>query len=118
VLLDGCGHQHNERPGRTADLEPAAAERRDHEAADDGGIEAAVGRDAGRDRNRHRQRQRHDRDGQARDDIGSEVVPPIALAEDGDELGCEQLDEAWRLMSHDHPVTPTLRAQAEPRPAS
>ena len=36
----GGGDQHDERAGRPADLEAAAAQRRDEEAADDRGIEA------------------------------------------------------------------------------
>ena len=43
VLRDGRRHQHDERAGRPADLEAAAAERRDEEAADDRRVETAVG---------------------------------------------------------------------------
>ena len=71
---DGRRHQHDEGAGRAADLEAAAAERRDQEAADDGGVEAAIRRHAGRDRDRHRQRQRDDRDGQPGDGVGAEGI--------------------------------------------
>ena len=89
--LDDQRHQHDEGAGRPADLEAAAAEQRDQEAADDGGIETALGADAGCDRDRHRQRQRDDRDGQAGDRVGAQVLEAVALAQDGDELRREEL---------------------------
>jgi hypothetical protein len=53
VLRDGGCDEYDESASRPTDLEPAAAERRDHEPADDRGREAAVGGDAGRDGDRH-----------------------------------------------------------------
>ena len=53
-LRDRCGDQHDEGARRAADLEPAAAERRDGEAADDRRIKPALRRNPGGDRNRHR----------------------------------------------------------------
>ncbi len=44
----GRRHQHDEGTGRPADLEAAAAQHRDDEATDDGGVEAAIRRDARR----------------------------------------------------------------------
>ena len=74
VARNGRRHQHDEGAGRSADLEAAAAERRDEEAADDRRVEAAVGRHAGRDGDRHRQRQRDDRDRQPGDGVGLELL--------------------------------------------
>ena len=91
--LDDQRHQHDEGAGRPADLEAAAAEQRDQEAADDGGVEPALRTDAGRDRDRHRQRQCHDRDGEAGDRVGAQVLEAVALAQDGDELRREELGE-------------------------
>ena len=58
---DGCSHQADEGRSRATDLETAAAEQRDEEAADHGGVEPAVRRHAGGDRDRHRQRQLRER---------------------------------------------------------
>ena len=66
--------QHDEGPGGPADLETAAAERGDEEAADDGGVEPAVRRHAGGDGDGHRERQGDDRDGQPRDGVGLQVA--------------------------------------------
>ena len=60
-------------PGRPADLEPAAAERRDEEAADDRGVEPARRRHARGDGDRHRQRQRHDRHRQPGEQVGAQL---------------------------------------------
>ena len=94
VPLDGGGHEHDEGPGRAADLEPAAAQRRDQEAADDRRVEPAVRRGPGGDRDRHRQRQGDDRDREPGDEVGAEILEPVTLAQHGDELGREQLGEA------------------------
>ena len=72
---------------------PAAAERRHQKAADDGGIEPAIRRDAGGDGDRHGKRQGHDGDREARDDVGLESAESVALAQDRDELGCMKLLE-------------------------
>ena len=94
VRLRGGGDEHDERAGRAADLEAAAAERGDEEAADDRGVQPLRGRGARSDRDRHRQRQRHDGHGQPRERIGAQVLPLVAFAKDGDELRGEELREA------------------------
>jgi hypothetical protein len=91
--LDDQRHQHDESACGPADLEAAAAEQRDQEAADDGGIEPAFRADAGRHRDCHRQRQGHDRDGEAGDRVGAQVVEAVALAQDRYELRREELAE-------------------------
>ena len=55
VRGDDARDDHDERPGRSADLDARAAEQRDEESADDGCVDARLGRDAGRDPERHRQ---------------------------------------------------------------
>ena len=94
VPLDRRRDEDDEGAGRSADLEPAAAERRDQEAADDRRVEPALGRGSGRDGDRHRQRQRHDRDGEPRQGVGPELAEVVAFPEDGDELRREQLAKA------------------------
>ena len=74
LALDDRGDEHDEGAGRSADLEAAAAEGRDQEAADDGGEQALVGRQARADGDGHRQRQRHDGDRQAGDGVGPEIA--------------------------------------------
>ena len=96
---DGRRDQHDEGAGRPADLEPAAAERRDEEAADDRREQALVRRDARGDGDRHRQRQRDDGDGQPGNGVGLELREPVAFAQHGHELGREQFGEARRLVS-------------------
>ena len=54
VPLDAERHQHDESASRPADLEPAAAEQRDEEAAENRGVKAAVGCRPRSDRNCHR----------------------------------------------------------------
>ena len=58
-----------------------------------GGVEPALRADAGGDRDRHRQRQGHDRDGEAGDGVGAQVLEAVALAQDGHELRREELGE-------------------------
>ena len=72
----------------------AAAERRDHEAADDCRVQALRRRGARSDRDRHRQRQRDDGHGEPRERIGAQVPPVVAFAKDRDELGREELRKA------------------------
>src|SRR5581483_9865193 len=71
----------DERAGRAADLHTAAAQRGDEEAGDDCGVEAALGRNAGRDREGQRQRQCNDTHHHACDQIVEELRTRIALAE-------------------------------------
>ena len=68
-------------------------QQRHHEAADDGGVEAALGGYAGTDGDGHGQRQCNDRDRQPGHRIGLEIPKSIAFAQRGDELRREQLDE-------------------------
>ena len=76
VRGDGRRDQHDEGAGRPADLEAAAAQRRDQEAADDRGIEPALRRHAGGDGDRHGQRQRDDRHRQPGEQVGPELGGP------------------------------------------
>ncbi|MET4067989.1 hypothetical protein ABID58_002784 [Bradyrhizobium sp. S3.2.6] len=78
--------QHDEGARGAADLEPAAAEQRHDEAADNRSVEPAIRCHAGGNRNRHRQRKRDDRDREARKHIGAEIREAIAFAPDGNEL--------------------------------
>ena len=91
--LDRGSHQHDEGAGGAADLEPASAQQRHQEAADDGGEKPPVRRNAGCDRDRHRQRQGHDGDGQSGYGVGAKIREPVAFAQDGDKLGGEQFRE-------------------------
>ena len=70
--------EHDERAGRAADLEPAAAEKRHQEAADDGRDDPPVGRHAACDRDRHRQRQRDDGNGQTGNGIRPQLGQKMA----------------------------------------
>ena len=94
VPLDGRRDQHDEGARRPADLEPAAAERRDQEAADDRGVKPAVRRHARGDGDRHRQGQRDDRDGQPGDDVRPQRAEPITFAQDRHQLRREELAKA------------------------
>ncbi len=94
VALHGHRDQPDKGRGRTADLEAAAAQQRDQEAADDGGIKPALGAQAGADRDRHRQWQRHDGNRQSGQGVGAQAVQPITLAQDGDQLRGEQVGKS------------------------
>ena len=96
MAVDRRSDQDDERAGRPADLEAAAAQRRDQEAADDRGVEAALRRGAGGDRDRHRQGQRHDRDGEAGHDVGPQRPEAVTLAQDRDQFRREERAEAGR----------------------
>jgi len=87
VAFGGQRHEHDESAGGPPDLKPAAPEQRNDEAADDGGIQTAIGRHTGCDRNRHRQRKCHDRYRQAGERIGAKIRKAVALAQNRDELG-------------------------------
>ena len=97
MTIDGRGHQHDEGAGRPADLEAAAAQRRNQEAADDGRVEPAFRRRARGDGDRHGQRQRHDRDREARHGVGAEGRQAIAFAQHRHELRHVELGEARPL---------------------
>ena len=101
VARDAGGHQHDESTRRSADLEPAAAERRNQKAADNRSVKSAIRRYAGGNRQRHRQRQRDNRNRQSRKRVGLEVRKAIAFAEHADELrrellGKRRLRGSWR----------------------
>jgi hypothetical protein len=53
VLGHSSCDQHDEGPGRAADLKPRSAEERDEETADDGRVEPLCRGRAGGDRNSH-----------------------------------------------------------------
>ena len=97
VAGDRRGDEHDEGAGRTADLEAAAAQQRDQEAADDGRVEPALRRDARGDGDRHRQRQRDDGDRQPGNGVGAQMLEPVALAKHGHELWREKLGECRRV---------------------
>jgi hypothetical protein len=82
-------------PAGPADLEPAAAEQRRDEAADHGGVEAAIWRHARGDRDRHRQRQRDNRNGEACEYVGLEIRKAIPLAPHGHELRQIEFGKGW-----------------------
>jgi hypothetical protein len=78
--------QYDEGARRPADLEPAAAERRDDQPADDRGEQALRGRHPRSNRDRHRQGKRNDRNSQAGNRVGLQLRRAIALAKHGDEF--------------------------------
>ena len=94
VPVHGERDQRDEGGRRPADLEAAAAQKRDQESADDRRIEPAFRRDAGTDRNRHRQRQGDDGDGQPRKGVGAQIGKAVAFPQHGHELGQEQIAKA------------------------
>ena len=94
--FDRLGDEHDEGARGSADLEAAAAERRDQKAADDRRIEPVLRLGARGDGDGHGERQRNYRDGEAGERVGFELRQPIALAHRGDELGREAVGEALR----------------------
>lgn len=86
---DGHGHKDDERARWAADLELAAAKKRDDEPADDRGVQATVRGQSGGDGDRHGERQRHDGYGQPGESIGAEICEPLALPEYRDQLRCK-----------------------------
>jgi hypothetical protein len=77
MLRGDAGKDHDERSGRSGDLDAAAAAQRNHDTGDDCGVDALLGLDAGRDRERHCKRQGDDAD----DDACDEVACPMIAAE-------------------------------------
>ena len=100
VRLHRRGDEHDEGAGRAADLEAAAAEGGDAEAADDRGVEPALGRRARGDGDRHRQRQRHDRHREAGEEVGTELARAVALGERRHELRQERGLRSGGLVNH------------------
>ena len=86
VSLHDPVDDHHEGAGGPTDLHPRAAERRDQKACDDGGVEAAVGRDAAGDGEGDRERERHHPDDHPGNDVGGELLASVG-PEGGDELG-------------------------------
>jgi hypothetical protein len=85
-LLDHVEHHRDEGRGGAADLHPRAAQCRDQETRDDGGVQALLRRGAGGNRQRHRERQRDDGNGKAGDQVRAEVCNAVALAQDGEQF--------------------------------
>ena len=83
------GDQHDEGSRRAADLEAAAAEQRDEEAADNCSVQPTVGGNTRGDRDGHRQWQGDDGYGQARYGVGPKLDETIAFAECNQALGGE-----------------------------
>ncbi len=86
VAIDRGSDQHDEGASRTADLGAAAAEEGDKKAADNGGIEAAIRRDARCDGDRHRQGQGNDCDSEAGDRVGAQAGAVISFSENAHDL--------------------------------
>ena len=115
VLRDDAGDDHDERAGRSADLDARSAERRDEESADDRRVDAGLGRDAAGDAERHGQRQRHQAHGDARDDIRGEaaaVVPARGTPAAPDATCATECGTRWWSLA-----SPARRA-GRSRPAS
>src|SRR5207244_2516456 len=88
VLLHDSRHDHHERARRPPDLDARAAQQRDEETGDDGGIESALGTEPARDRERNRERQRDDADDDAGDQVPGKLLPVVVL-DGGEKLGDE-----------------------------
>jgi hypothetical protein len=88
ALYDG-GDQHDESPGRAADLKAAAAKRGDDEAADNRRVEPAIRRESAGNGNGHRERQGHDRHRQPGDGIATQILQAVTFAPGGQEFRFE-----------------------------
>jgi hypothetical protein len=78
VVVDDAIDHHNECAGRTADLHPAAAERRDQEASNNRSDQASCGRSARRDGNGDAQRQCDERNGHTGKGIRAKLTGGVA----------------------------------------
>ena len=78
VAFDDAVDDDNEGTGRPGNLHPAAAQRRDQKAGNDGREQALFGFDTRGDGKGHGQRQRNDADREAGADVGHQVGPRIA----------------------------------------
>jgi hypothetical protein len=85
-LRDRGRDQHDEGAGGAPDLVTAAAQGRHQGAADDGGVEAALRRDARRHRDRHGERQCNNRHGEGRQHVLAEGCEAVAFQQAGDQL--------------------------------
>jgi hypothetical protein len=107
VALDSGKYDHDERRRRPADLEAAAAKRRDEESRDDRGDQPVRRRRTGRNADRHGKGQGDDRNRQARDNVAAKVGQGIALAEGTDQLRRQEVgrsDGARSLCGAGHRV--------------
>ena len=94
VPIDGRGDQHDEGAGRAADLEAAAAQRRDQETSDDRGEEPTLGWRTRGDGDRHRKRQGHDGHGEAGGYVGAKSSQSVAFAQNRHQLRHKERAEA------------------------
>ena len=78
-LRDDARDDDDECAGRTADLDPASAQQRNEEAADDRGDQPRFRRRSRRDRDRNAERQRDERDRDARHRVAEEQAPRIVF---------------------------------------
>gem|GEM_PF-6012559 len=82
--FDGFGDKHDKCARRPADLKPAAAQRRNHKAADDRGEEASFRLGAGSDGEGHGQRNADYSDRQPGQGVGAEIGERIATPQSCD----------------------------------
>jgi hypothetical protein len=78
VVVDDAIDHHNECSGRTADLHPAPAKRRDQEARDNRSDQAGCGRSARRNGNGDAQRQSDERNGHTGKGIRAKLTGGVA----------------------------------------
>ncbi len=86
MAVDDGGQQHDEGPGRAADLEAAAAKSRDDEAGDDGGVEAFLGAGMGGNGNGHGKRKGNNGNGQAGYGVAAKAIKSVTFAQGGHEF--------------------------------
>ena len=78
VLRDDAGDDHDERAGGTADLNLRSAQERNQEAADDGGVDAGLRRDAGSDAEGHGQGQGDKPTVTSGDQVGEKIAATVS----------------------------------------
>lgn len=121
---DDARHDGGERGGGTRDLNRAAAEQRDDEARDDGGIKALLGADARSDGQGDRQRQRHDGHHDAGDDVARYLALElfrVLVLDDAEEDGLDLVARhmgASRLSTLDVRAASPRRMDTRKRPAA
>jgi len=76
-LLDDPVDDHHERAGRAADLDARAAECRNDESGDDGGVQSAVGANAAGDCERYGEGESNYADDHTGDEVGGELGSAI-----------------------------------------
>jgi len=92
VLAGDAGQDHDEGAGGAGDLQAAAAEYRDGQAGDDGGVQPLLRLGSGSDGKGHGQRQGDDAD----DDPGNDIGQPMFAAEQAGAVGFEKGDHFGR----------------------